>query len=101
VIANLSVHDKKASDDQFMAFLHDIEQEAYDDRNFVKKTVNWALRAIGKRNKTLNAEAIECAQQIYQQKTKSARWIASDALTLLIDNKSKLLIFHYMPVRFS
>jgi 3-methyladenine DNA glycosylase AlkD len=80
LMATLSVHDKKASDEPFMAFLPYIEQEAYDDRNFVKKAVNWALRSIGKRNKTLNAEAIQCAQRIYQQKTKSARWIASDAL---------------------
>lgn len=80
MIAGLAVHDKKASDEKFIALLPIIEREAWDDRNFVKKAVNWALRNIGKRNATLNKAAIASAKRIQAQGTRSARWIASDAL---------------------
>ncbi len=80
LMAWLAVHDKKAGDEAFLAFLPLIRREAGDDRNFVKKAVNWALRHIGKRNQRLNAAAIEAAQQIRQMDSRSARWIASDAL---------------------
>jgi 3-methyladenine DNA glycosylase AlkD len=61
-------------------FLRVIEREAPDERNFVKKAVNWALRNIGKRNITLNREAIRAAEKIRQKGSRSARWIAADAL---------------------
>ena len=80
LIAFLAVHDKQAPDARFLDFLPAIKREATDDRNFVKKAVNWALRQIGKRNKSLNLEAIECAREIAQGDSRSARWIASDAL---------------------
>ena len=57
-----------------------IEREAYDERNFVRKAVNWALRSIGKRNLRLNREAIRAAERIRRQNSRSARWIAADAL---------------------
>ncbi len=62
LMAALSVHDKKAHDDDFVKFLPIIKREAIDDRNFVKKAANWALRQIGKRNKRLNAAAIKTAK---------------------------------------
>jgi 3-methyladenine DNA glycosylase AlkD len=80
MMACLASHDRKATDARFKAFLPIIEHEASDDRNFVKKAVNWALRGIGKRNRKLNAAAIRCANQIAKQDSRSARWIASDAL---------------------
>lgn len=80
LIAYLAVHDKQASDAKFLKFLPIIKQEAKDERNFVKKAVNWALREIGKRNKALNKTAIETAKEIKLIDSKSARWIASDAL---------------------
>lgn len=80
LMAGLAWHDKKAADEQFLPFFPLIEGEAYDGRNYVKKAVNWALRNIGKRNLALHARAIETAQQIAQQPSKSARWIAADAL---------------------
>ncbi len=80
LIAGLAVHDKQAHDEKFLAFLPIIEREAWDDRNFVKKAVNWALRNIGKRNKALNKAAIACAKRIQKQGTRSAKWIAADAL---------------------
>ena len=80
LLATLAVHDKKASDERFMSILPLIESVAGDERNFVKKAVNWALRTIGKRNLVLHACAIEAALRIQQQGTQSARWIASDAL---------------------
>ena len=80
LLATLAVHDKRASDQEFITALDWVEAAAYDDRNFVKKAVNWALRNIGKRNAVLRLAAIEAALRIQQQGTRSARWIAADAL---------------------
>lgn len=79
-IAGIAVHDKRADDASFLAALPLIEHYAFDDRNLVRKAVNWALRSIGKRNPVLCEAAIACAQRLQQQGTRSARWIASDAL---------------------
>ncbi len=83
LMAEFAVHDKKADDAIFMRFFPIIEREAWDDRNFVKKAVNWALRQIGKRNATLRQVAIATANRIAQQETRSAKWIAKDALAEL------------------
>jgi 3-methyladenine DNA glycosylase AlkD len=80
LVAYLSYKDETALDARFMRFLRVIEREAYDDRNFVKKAVNWALRNIGKRNLRLNRKAIRAAERIREQGSRSARWIAADAL---------------------
>ncbi len=80
LMASLAVHDKKASDGKFEAFLLIVERESADDRNFVRKAVNWALRQIGKRNARLRQKAIEVALGLQQAESKSARWIGSDAL---------------------
>ena len=80
LMASLAVHDKKTSDSKFERFLSGIEREAVDDRNFVRKAVNWALRQIGKRNAGLRQKAIEVALELQQAEPKSARWIGSDAL---------------------
>jgi 3-methyladenine DNA glycosylase AlkD len=80
LMAVLAVHDKKASDRQFDAFFRLIKKEAVDGRNFVKKAVNWALRQIGKRNISLNRKAIAVAEEIQQFESKTARWVAGDAL---------------------
>jgi 3-methyladenine DNA glycosylase AlkD len=78
--AFLAVHDKEAGDAPFRKFLKTIEREAWDERNFVRKAVNWALRNIGKRNMVLNRAAIQCAERIRRQEYSSAKWIAADAL---------------------
>ena len=80
LLATLAVHDKKAGDAPFIAMLALVEAAADDERNFVKKAVNWALRGIGKRNAALRVHAIAAALRIQQQGFKSARWIAADAL---------------------
>jgi 3-methyladenine DNA glycosylase AlkD len=80
LVAYLSYKDKAAPDTRFVQFLRVIEREAYDERNFVKKAVNWALRNIGKRNVRLNREAIRAAERIWRQNSPAARWIAADAL---------------------
>jgi 3-methyladenine DNA glycosylase AlkD len=80
LIACLAWHDKKASDEQFVELLPVIIREATDERNFVKKAVNWALRNIGKRNRSLNQAALKAAKEIRQLDSKSARWIAADAI---------------------
>ena len=79
LMAYLAVHDKKADDKRLLKFLPIIKQHANDDRNFVKKAVNWALREIGKRNSALNKAAIETAHEINQMKS-AEKWIASDAI---------------------
>jgi len=80
LMAALTVHDKKAPDAAFRAMLPIIRREAGDERNFVKKAVNWALRQIGKRNLALNAAAIATAEQIRADGTRAGRWVAADAL---------------------
>ena len=80
MMATLAVHDKKAPDARFEAFLPVIERHAGDDRNFVRKAVNWALRQIGKRNPALNREAIAAGERIRAQGSRAARWVAADAL---------------------
>ena len=80
LMAALAVHDKKASDADFLKFLPIIKRESTDERNFAKKAVNWALRNMGKRNLNLNKMAIKTAEEIQKIDSKSARWIAADAL---------------------
>jgi 3-methyladenine DNA glycosylase AlkD len=80
LMAALAFHDKKAPNAKFLKFLKAIKREATDERNFVRKAVNWALRQIGKRNLELNRAAVRTAKQIRKMPSKNARWIASDAL---------------------
>lgn len=80
MMACLSVHDKKANDSKFIQFFPLIRKYATDERNFVRKAVNWALRQIGKRNERLLKLAIEQGREIEKINSKSARWIAKDAL---------------------
>jgi 3-methyladenine DNA glycosylase AlkD len=80
LMATLAVHDEKAPDKVFELFFPFIMRGSVDERNFVKKAVNWALRQIGKRNPDLNKKAIEVAERIRAMDSKSARWIAADAL---------------------
>ena len=89
LMATLSVHEKKAGDDKFIPFLLIIKSASSDERNFVKKAVNWALRQIGKRNIPLNKKAIDTAKDIMKLESKSARWIAADALRELESEKVK------------
>lgn len=89
MMAELAVHDKKASDEAFIPFFPLIKQYAWDERNFVKKAVNWALRQIGKRNKHLCAIALECANEIQRMDSQAAKWIAKDALRELLARADK------------
>ncbi len=89
LIAALSVHNKEMRDEDFIKFFPLIKKASTDERNFVKKAVNWALRQIGKRNKKLNKEAIKLAKEIQKIDSKSAKWIAGDAIRELTDEKVK------------
>ncbi len=80
LIACLAWHDKKAKDEKFIKLFPVIIGGATDERNFVKKAVNWALRNIGKKNLNLNKAAINTAREIQQIDSKAARWIASDTI---------------------
>ena len=64
-----------------------IKKEAKDERNFVKKAVNWALRHIGKRNMRLNRKAIRTARDIEKINSKAAKWVARDAIRELTNKK--------------
>lgn len=87
LMAALAVHDKKTSDERFEVFLPLIAKHAIDDRNFVKKAVNWALRQIGKRSRYLNEAAVRAAEEIRRIDSKAAHWIASDTLRELTSDK--------------
>lgn len=80
VMAAYCMADKHADNEVFTSFFPIIEREVNDDRIYVKKAVNWALRNIGKRNRDLNKTAIETAHQLLKMESKSAKWIAKDAL---------------------
>jgi 3-methyladenine DNA glycosylase AlkD len=77
---SLTVHDKHASDKQFVQGLAFVERAADDPRNFVKKAVNMALRAVGKRNRALNAKALDVARRLARSANDTTRWIGKDAL---------------------
>ncbi len=80
LMARLAVSDKPAVDDRFKPFFPIMLDGCTDERNMVKKGVNWALRQIGKRNASLHAEAISVGEEMLEIDSKSARWIATDAL---------------------
>ena len=80
MMAELAVHDKEAKDKVFLDFLPLIVGGASDERNFVKKAVNWALRQIGKRNMKLNKAAVSTARRIRKIDSGAAKWVAADAL---------------------
>jgi 3-methyladenine DNA glycosylase AlkD len=87
LMAVLSVHDKKKNDRDFLRFLPVIKRHSSDERNFVRKAVNWALRQIGKRSSLLNREAIKTAKDILLIDSKAAKWVAGDALRELSSAK--------------
>jgi len=87
LMAWLAFKDKKADDVKFEKFFPIIKKESTDERNYVKKAVNWALRQIGKRNLNLNKKAIEIAKEIQKINSKTAKWIARDAIRELTSEK--------------
>jgi 3-methyladenine DNA glycosylase AlkD len=87
LMASLALHDKSASDRQFLALLPLIDKGARDDRNFVKKGVSWALRAIGRRNQALYAASLALAQRLAQSEDAAPRWVGRDALRELASPK--------------
>jgi 3-methyladenine DNA glycosylase AlkD len=91
LMAVLAVHDKRAPDERFLDLLLIILREAGDERNFVKKAVNWALRQIGKRSEFLRREAMRIAMTIRALDTPVARWIALDALRELENHRPRRL----------
>lgn len=85
--ACLANHEKSVDDEEFLAFFPLISRGADDDRNYVKKAVNWSLRQIGKRSIMLHQHAIDCANELEQHEEKSAKWIARDALKELTSDQ--------------
>ena len=87
MIAQLAVHRKSAPDSEFENYFPLIIEGSKDERNFVKKAVNWSLRQIGKRNKSLNRKAVILSEKLLTLGTKSGRWIARDAIRELTNPK--------------
>lgn len=98
LMARLAVSDKGAHDRHFVRFLSIINRESIDNRMYVKKAVNWALRQIGKRNRALNKKAIEMAKEIQKMDSKVAQWIASDAIRELTSEAVRIRL-HKKSVR--
>ncbi len=89
MMAGQAGHNKTATDAQFLALMPLIEKGARDERNFVKKAVNWALRRIGRRNLALNSAAVAVARRLAASEHASSRWVGKDALRELSSPKVK------------
>lgn len=89
LMATLAVHRKELDDDIFRSFFPLIVRHATDERNFVRKGVNWALRQIGKKNPALNKEALTVANALSCHTDPTARWIGTDALKDLHSESTK------------
>ncbi len=87
MICALAVHDKRMTNKDFLKYFPLIEKYSTDERNFVKKAVNWALRQIGKRNLQLNKEAVKLCKKLISSESKSAKWIGKDAIKELTSEK--------------
>ena len=85
----LSVHDKQASDDRFREGLALIERAAADERHYVKKALNMALRAVGKRNSALRGDAVTVATRLSALQNEAARWMGKDALRELAASRPR------------
>jgi 3-methyladenine DNA glycosylase AlkD len=90
-IASYCMANKEAGNEVYEAFFSLIKNEATDDRLYVKKAVNWALRSIGKRNIDLNKKAVELAKEILEIDNKTAQWIAKDVIRELDGRKVNIL----------
>ena len=98
MMAGQAGHNKTATDAQFLALLPLIEKGARDDRNFVKKGVNWALRRIGRRNLALNAAARAVAERLASSDEASSRWVGKDALRELASPKVRAQLLRRVTV---
>ena len=96
---SLTVHDKQASDEQFRQGLVLILRGASDERHFVKKAVNMALRAVGKRSAGLNAAAITVARRLAESTNAAARWVGKDALRELTSSSVTRRLASRRPVQ--
>jgi len=80
MMAYLTIRQKEAENTKFIRLFPHLQRGSVDGRNYVKKSVNWAIRQIGKKNANLNRAAIRFAKKLHSMNVPSARWIASDAL---------------------
>ena len=92
MIAEMAVHHKETEDKEFQKFFSLLKKYSIDERNFVKKGVNWALRQVGKRNISLHKKVIALSKEIQNIPSSSARWISNDALKELTNPKTVALI---------
>jgi 3-methyladenine DNA glycosylase AlkD len=92
LLASLGVHDKQSGDEPFHRSLKLIERGAFDERNFVKKGVSWALRVVGRRSRALHPAAVELARRLAESSNAGARWVGKDALRELTSAKLRTLM---------
>ncbi|HRW55149.1 MAG TPA: DNA alkylation repair protein [Phycisphaerae bacterium] len=92
LLASIGVHDKTTGDAPFAKCLPLIEKGAYDDRNFVRKGVSWALRVVGRRSASLHAAALGLATKLAASDDKAARWVGKDAYRELSSAKVRALV---------
>lgn len=95
LIACLAWYEKSTPDEEFTALFPLIVAESTDERNYVKKAVSWALRNIGKRNPSLNAQALALAGDLKESDSKIARWIGSDAVRDLTSEPTRKRLARY------
>ena len=90
LLATLAVHLKGQENDSFFVkYFEQMLQYSVDERNFVKKAINWAIRQAGKRNEKMRRLVIGLCEKILEthSKSKSAQWIAQNALKELSSAK--------------
>jgi len=92
LLASLGVHDKQSGDEPFRRSLKLIERGAFDERNFVKKGVSWALRVVGRRSLALHADSVVLARSLAESSNAGARWVGKDALRELTSPKLRALM---------
>ena len=92
LLASLGLHDKQTGDAPFLRSLKLIERGAFDERNFVKKGVSWALRVVGRRSAALHANSVELARRLAESSNAGARWVGKDALRELTSAKLRTLM---------
>jgi 3-methyladenine DNA glycosylase AlkD len=97
LLASLALHDKAAKDAQFLPLLPLIERGARDQRNFVKKGVSWALRAVGRRTLALNTAGLAVAKRLAESQDAACRWVGKDALRELASPKLRSRLTRRVP----
>jgi 3-methyladenine DNA glycosylase AlkD len=80
LLASVALHDRKTPDEEFLPCLALIENASTDDRNFVKKSLVWALRLLGERSQALNAATLDLVRRLAESDDRTARSIGKEVI---------------------